>query len=48
MKKAAKKKYIPNNTISTFELMGNFASAEIARKYLEDKIWNGETTMSIL
>ena len=39
MKIAEKKKYIPNNTISTFELMGNFASAEIARKYLEDKTY---------
>ena len=35
MKIAKKKKYIPNNTISTFKLVENFPSAEIARKYLE-------------
>ena len=46
MKIAEKKKYVPNNTISAFELMENFPTAEIARKYLEDKIWDGKPQCS--
>ena len=41
MKITKKKKYIPNNRVSTFKFIENFPTAEIARKYLEDKIWNG-------